>query len=158
MIQRRSGNFIVADTVLFAADKICEDVDAEFFDANGDGNPDLYVVSGGNEYSGNAPPLLDRLYINDGKGKFFKSEHALPLLYSNKSCVTAADIDKDGDIDIFVGTLADAKAYGVPQTSFLLINDGKGNFSAAAENEMLLLVISIKMVGPIWPWQANGCR
>jgi enediyne biosynthesis protein E4 len=143
MIQRRSGNFIVADTVLFAADKICEDVDAEFFDANGDGNPDLYVVSGGNEYSGNAPPLLDRLYINDGKGKFFKSEHALPLLYSNKSCVTAADIDKDGDIDIFVGTLADAKAYGVPQTSFLLINDGKGNFSAAAENEMPLKSIGM---------------
>src|SRR5205085_4405606 len=67
MIQQRSGNFILSDTAVFEADKINEDVDAKFFDANGDGKPDLYVVSGGNEYSGNAPPLLDRLYMNNGK-------------------------------------------------------------------------------------------
>ena len=144
MIQQKSGSFVSADTALFASDNICEDVDAEFFDANGDGKPDLYVVSGGNEYSGNAPPLLDRLYFNNGQGKFSKHVDALPPIFSNKSCVTAADIDADGDQDIFVGTLADAKAYGVPQTSYLLINDGKGKFSIAGEN-----VISLKSIGMV---------
>ncbi|HUQ67535.1 MAG TPA: VCBS repeat-containing protein [Flavitalea sp.] len=144
MFQQRSGNFIAADTSLFAADKICEDVDAKFFDANGDNKPDLYVVTGGNEYSGNASPLLDRLYLNDGKGKFKKSADALPPLFVNKSCVTIADIDKDGDNDIFIGTLADPKAYGVPQTSYLLINDGRGKYSVADHN--IIPLASVGMV------------
>lgn len=144
MIQQRSGNFIAADTAVFAADKICEDTDAEFFDANGDGKPDLYVVSGGNEYSGNAPPLLDRLYMNDGHGKFKKSADALPPIFSNKSCVTVADVDKDGDLDIFAGTLADPKAYGISQTSYLFINNGKGKYSSAGQN-----VISLESVGMV---------
>lgn len=144
MIQQRSGNFISADTAVFSADKSCEDADAEFFDANGDGKPDLYVVSGGNEYSGNAPPLLDRLYINDGNGKFKKSADALPPIFSNKSCITVADIDKDGDQDIFAGTLADPKAYGISQTSYLFINDGKGKYSLAEQN-----VIALASVGMV---------
>jgi enediyne biosynthesis protein E4 len=144
MLQQRSGKFMFEDSALFGADKISEDVDAEFFDANGDGKQDLYVVSGGNEYSGNAAPLLDRLYINRGNGKFMKAADALPPIFSNKSCVTTADIDKDGDMDIFVGTLADAKAYGVPQNSYLMINDGKGNFSLAADN-----IIPLKALGMV---------
>ncbi|MBL7697039.1 MAG: VCBS repeat-containing protein [Chitinophagaceae bacterium] len=138
MIQQSSGSFISSDTAAFSADRNAEDVDAKFFDANGDGAPDLYVVSGGNEYTGERPALLDRLYINNGKGKFTKATDALPLLYANKSCVAIADIDKDGDSDIFAGTLADAKAYGVPQTSYLLLNDGKGKFSVAAQDVMAL--------------------
>ena len=144
MIQQRSGNFIASDTAVFAEDKNCEDTDAEFFDANGDGKPDLYIVSGGNEYSGNAPPLLDRLYLNDGHGKFKKSEDALPPVFSNKSCIAVADIDKDGDQDIFTGTLADPKAYGISQTSYLFINDGKGKYSSAGQN-----VIALESVGMI---------
>lgn len=131
LLQQSNGNFVPADTSVFRADAACEDVDALFFDANGDGKPDLYVVSGGNEYTGQVQPLLDRLYLNDGKGHFTKSTSALPELYANKSCVTAADIDHDGDLDLFVGTLADAKAYGIPQTSYLLLNDGKGHFTQA---------------------------
>lgn len=144
MIQQRSGNFYSADTAVFDADKLCEDVDAEFFDANGDGKVDLYVVSGGSEYSGNAAPLLDRLYLNNGKGRFAKSGDALPPVFANKSCVAAADVDKDGDQDIFVGTLADPKAYGIPQTSYLLMNDGKGKFSLAGEN-----IISLSNIGMV---------
>jgi len=89
------------------------------------------VVSGGNELYGNDNFLPDRLYLNDGKGNFSKSTHSLPPIFQNKSCVSINDIDKDGDKDIFVGGLADARAYGIPQTSYLLLNDGKGTFSIA---------------------------
>lgn len=138
MIQQKAGSFVAADTAIFNQDANCEDVDAVFFDANGDGYPDLYVVSGGNEYTGNNNYLLDRLYFNDGKGNFVKSGNSLPEIFQNKSCVTVADVDHDGDMDVFVGNLADANAYGIPQTSFLLINDGKGNFTVANDNTIQL--------------------
>ncbi len=143
MIQQQNGDFINADAAVFNADLNCEDVDATFFDANGDGNLDLYVVSGGNEVTGNDSSLLDRLYINNGKGHFSKSTNALPAIFENKSCVTVADIDNDGDKDVFVGTLANAKAYGVPQSSYLLVNDGKGHFTIAGQNVIPLLHIGM---------------
>jgi hypothetical protein len=143
MIQQKNGAFVSADTAVFLADARCEDVDAQFLDANGDGYPDLYVVSGGNEIIGANPMLLDRLYLNNGKGRYSKTAHSLPPLYENKSCITSADIDRDGDLDIFVGNLARANAYGVPQTSYLLINDGSGVFSLAAENKAALSGIGL---------------
>ena len=143
MMQQKNGTFMAADTAVFNADAACEDVDAAFFDANGDGSLDLYVVSGGNLYTGNNSSLLDRLYLNDGKGHFTKSINSLPPIFENKSCVTVADIDHDGDSDIFVGNLANSLAYGVPQTSFLLLNDGKGNFSIAGNNTIELSKIGI---------------
>ena len=96
-----------------------EDVDAVFFDANNDSYPDLFVVSGGNEYGAGNPNLADRLYVNDGKGHFTLAENALPQILTNKSTVSVADIDKDGDADLFIGGLADAKKYGLPQSSWL---------------------------------------
>lgn len=144
MIQQKNGTFVAADTSLFNKDAGCEDVDALFFDANGDGYPDLYVVSGGNEYTGNNNFLLDRLYLNDGKGNFIKSTNSLPPIYENKSCVTAADVDHDGDVDLFVGNLVNASAYGIPQTSYLLINDGKGHFSIAGDN-----IIQLSNIGMV---------
>ncbi len=131
LLQKADGSFTLTDTALFNKDAACEDVDALFFDANGDGKPDLYVASGGNEYTGENPLLEDRLYINNGDGHFTKSMDGLPRLFANKSCVAAADVDGDGDTDLFVGTLADAAAYGIPQTSHLLLNDGHGHFSFA---------------------------
>ena len=141
-IQQKNSTFLPAGNNDFNGDSMAEDVDALFFDANGDQYPDLYVASGGNEYTGNHPALIDRLYINDGKGNFTKS-NTLPEIFSNKSCVAAADIDNDGDMDIFVGTLADANAYGAPQTSHLLLNDGKGNFSIATQQTISLQNIGI---------------
>jgi hypothetical protein len=97
-IQQKNGSFAPsADSVQFVKDKACEDVDAEFFDADGDGDQDLYVVSGGNIYSGKTPLLNDRLYLNDGKGHFSLSAN-LPAMYENKSVVRVADFDKDGDL------------------------------------------------------------
>ncbi len=105
MIQQKDGSFKETDTALFAKYALCEDVDAVFFDANGDGYPDLLVISGGNEPQGNSPFLLqDRLFLNDGKGHFtIKNDFYVQKLY-NKSCVAVADIDHDGDSDIFIGT------------------------------------------------------
>lgn len=143
MIQQKGGTFTPFDTAAFGADAACEDVDAAFFDANGDGSIDLYIVSGGNEYTGNNEALLDRLYLNDGKGHFTKATNALPQIFENKSCIAVADIDKDGDIDIFTGNLAYAKAYGVPQTSYLLINNGNAQFTIAPENTMNLKEIGM---------------
>lgn len=143
MVQQNNGTFVKTDTAIFIADARSEDVDALFFDANGDGFPDLYVVSGGNEITGNNQMLLDRLYINNGKGHYTKALNALPQIFQNKSCITVADIDKDGDQDIFIGNLADANAYGLPQTSYLLLNDGKGIFSLAGESTIALSKIGM---------------
>ena len=141
MVQQKNGSFIPTNTEVFAADLSGEDVDAVFFDANGDGSPDLYVANGGNQYS-TGLNLQDRLYLNNGKGQFTKSAASIPTLLYNKSSVAVADFDKDGDQDIFVSVLADAKAFGIPQTSYLLINDGKGNFSEASND-----IIALKDLG-----------
>jgi hypothetical protein len=127
-LQQPDASFRVSpDSAVFLADRGCEGVDAIFFDANGDHFPDLYVVSGGNEYTGDVPELKDRLYLNDGNGHFTPST-GLPAFYGNKSVVRAADFDRDGDADLFVGGRADAMVYGRPPNSYLLQNDGKGNF------------------------------
>ena len=132
-IQTAKGKFVSTNELLFAKDSLCEDVNAVFFDANGDGYPDLYVVSGGNQYAGETPVLLDRLYINDGKGNFYKS-NGLPLIYGNKSVAIAEDVDHDGDLDLFVGGRVVAGSYGTIPESYILLNDGKGNFKVANES------------------------
>ena len=136
MIQQKDGSFRSSDSALFNQDAICEDVDAVFFDANGDGHPDLYVVSGGNEAPVSPHALDDRLYLNDGKGHFRRSPNYMSQLYENKSCIAVADVDHDGDLDMFIGTLANTRGsdYGVPQTSHLYLNDGKGHFSIDAND------------------------
>jgi hypothetical protein len=131
--QTSSGKFEETNQELFSADAGCEDVNAVFFDADGDGDKDLYVVSGGNEVQNNDPVLLDRLYINDGKGNFTKS-NSLPHIYGNKSVAVASDLDHDGDLDLFIGGRVIAGRYGDIPDSHLLINDGKGNFSLADES------------------------
>ncbi len=131
MIQSANGKFVSFDTAVFAGTKQSEGVDAVFFDANNDGAADLYVVSGGNQYEDGTAALADNLYMNDGKGHFTLAVSAIPPLLKNKSCVTVSDIDKDGDMDLFVGGLADAKRFGIVEPSYLLLNDGKGIFKTA---------------------------
>ena len=131
MIRQSNGKFISIDTALFNHYAICEDVDAVFFDANGDGYLDLWVVSGGNEPPSSGAPLSDRLYINNGKGHFSIAQNAFMQVIENKSCIATADIDKDGDTDVFLGVLSNPLKYGVPQNSYLYINNGKGKFDVA---------------------------
>ena len=128
LLQQRNGQFAESAAAVFVADSVAEDVDAIFFDANGDRHPDLYVVSGGNELWGAMEPLRDRLYLNDGAGHFTKAVGALPVFGENGACVVAGDYDGDGDLDLFVGTRVIAKQYGMPPASHLLRNDG-GRFT-----------------------------
>jgi hypothetical protein len=129
-IQQSNGRFKRSNEQLLEADKSSEDVDCIFFDADGDGDQDLYVCSGGSEFSANSTALISRLYINDGKGKFSKSQQLLPSaqVFESSSCVSAGDYDKDGDQDLFVGVRSKPFEYGYPCKGYILQNDGKGIF------------------------------
>ncbi len=130
-LQTPDGHFIPMAEPAIAKDSLYEDVAAIFFDANGDGHPDLYVASGGYELEPHDSLLQDRLYLNDGKGNFRKSTHGLPPLLFNKGCVRAADIDHDGDLDLFIGGRVVPGKYPLPQPDKILLNDGKGHFTDA---------------------------
>ncbi|MCX6302339.1 MAG: VCBS repeat-containing protein [Bacteroidia bacterium] len=128
-VQDGQGRFKKTNETLFASDRISEDTDCAFFDADGDGDKDLYVASGGNEFPESSSALVDRLYFNDGKGRFVKSGQILPAgKYESTSCVQPADFDGDGDIDMFVGIRLRPFGYGLPANGYLLENDGHGNF------------------------------
>lgn len=127
-LQTAKGGFIKSPQSVFGEDKNCEDVNAVFFDADNDGDADLYVVSGGNQFTADDRRSYDRLYINNGKG-IFSASKGLPAISGNKSVAVAADIDHDGDMDLFVGGRVVTGRYGEMPTSYLLLNDGKGNFT-----------------------------
>ncbi|MFK7947030.1 MAG: VCBS repeat-containing protein [Saprospiraceae bacterium] len=123
-------NFVLKSVAEFEKDKEGEDVGTTFFDADGDGDLDLYVASGTNELSNASTSLKDRLYFNDGRGNFKVSGQVLPNgKFEHTSCVAANDFDNDGDMDLFVGVRMYSGLYGVPSNSYLLENDGKGNFT-----------------------------
>ncbi len=128
-ILNRTGNLTPVRQECFEKDKNCEDVDALFFDAEGDGDMDLYVVSGGNEFSPGSADLQDRLYINNGKGAFSKSTDRLPVMISSGSCAVSSDIDSDGDQDLFIGGRLIPGSYPLAPRSYILQNDGKGYFT-----------------------------
>lgn len=132
-IQRRGGTFVPGDQRAFERDRVSEDLGAAFFDATGDGHPDLYVVSGGSEFSDLAPALQDRLYLNDGRGGFTKAADHLPAMSISGSRVAPADFDGDGDVDVFVGGRVVPWRYGVDPPSVLLANDGRGRFRDVTE-------------------------
>ena len=128
LVQQAAGSFRSSRQPSIAADSLSEDVDAAFFDADGDGDIDLYVVSGGNELMGQEDARRDRLYLNDGRGTFRRASDALPAFFENGSCVVPGDFDGDGDVDLFVGARVVSGKYGLTPRSRLLRNDGRGRF------------------------------
>jgi enediyne biosynthesis protein E4 len=145
-VQTPEGSFKRTNQTLFEKDKASEDTGNALFDADGDGDLDLYVCSGSSEFTNASTALIDRLYFNDGKGNFSKSSQVLPTMrFESTSTVKAADYDGDGDQDLFVGGRLVSTDYGLPADSYILSNDGKGNFSDVSQ----LVAPSLKKAGMI---------
>lgn len=132
LLQNANGTFSSSIPTTFQNDKRHEDMGASFFDVDGDGDLDLYVVSGGNEYRLESTGYQDRLYINDGQGNFKKENNRIPDLRISGSKVKTHDFDQDGDIDLFIGGRHIPWAYPEPASSVLLINEN-GSFVKASD-------------------------
>lgn len=131
-IQQADGAF--TEKNMNVEDAVFEDMGALLFDADQDGDMDLYVVSGGSEFKAGAKEYQDRLYLNDEGGNFTLDANALPSIEASGSCVVGADYDKDGDIDLFVGGGYQPGAYPSAPHSYLLENEG-GKFKDATEEK-----------------------
>ncbi|MCK4677774.1 MAG: VCBS repeat-containing protein, partial [Bacteroidales bacterium] len=132
-LQSSKGEMIIHKNDCFKQDKKFEDTAAGFFDADGDGDLDLYIGSGGNDKEDDSRLLRDRLYINNGKGAFEKADAAIPDFRYNTSVVAPYDFDQDGDMDLFVGSLSVSRIYGINPKHYLLENDGGGKFKDITE-------------------------
>ncbi|WP_299552458.1 VCBS repeat-containing protein [Seonamhaeicola sp.] len=120
-MQNPDGRFKEEKNDAWSVDKNCEDMGSTLFDIDNDGDLDLFVVSGGNEFEKNSNLLRDRLYINDGHGKFKKATN-VPGYKISGSVVEQADYDNDGDIDLFVAGRLTPGTYPHPTSSKLLEN------------------------------------
>lgn len=154
-IQTQQGVF-VSKSGVWKNDRACEDLNAHFFDADSDGDQDLYVVSGGNEFEQQPHLLQDRLYLNDGKGSFSKAVSALPKMEVSGQAIASADMDGDGDLDLFVGGRLIPGKYPFAPRSYVLENEG-GVF----RDVTLKWAPSIQKVGMVtdasWlDWNADG--
>jgi hypothetical protein len=131
-VQTKSGKFVAVPQPAFEKDKLYEETCSALFDIDGDKDLDLLIGSGGEEFLDSR--LLLRLYINNGRGTFARAEgikradivSSLQKIYVNASCIAPADIDHDGDTDVFVGGGVVSGRYGFDSDSFILLNDGKG--------------------------------
>jgi hypothetical protein len=127
-VQQKGGKFSASVSGIESS-KNLNVKDAVFFDADADGDEDLYVVTGGNEFQENDPALQDKLFINDGKGKFRDQPKSLPQMFTSGSSVTTADFNHDGSLDLFVGGRSIPGKYPLSPRSYLLANNGRGEFT-----------------------------
>lgn len=125
-VQQKDGSFLTHQTALFEEDAISEDIDQTFFDADNDGDLDLIVVSGGNEFT-RGKPLQPRFYLNTD-GNYTKIEGKFAELEINASRIATVDFDNDGDQDICITSNEAPTEFGEKSTQYLLQNDGNGNF------------------------------
>jgi len=147
MLYRNIGNgqFTLSPQKSFTSDRDSEDMAPLFFDADGDGDADLYVVSGGVECEPADPVLRDRLYLNDGHGNFTAApKGTLPDLRSSGGPAAAADFDRDGDLDLFIGGRLVPGRYPLTPDSHLLLNEG-GTFTDITDQ----LAASLRRTGMV---------
>ncbi|MEO5682150.1 MAG: VCBS repeat-containing protein [Chitinophagaceae bacterium] len=149
-LQNKNNSFTLLSTPALVQDALSEDAAAVFFDADNDGHTDLYVAGGGYEFDESSPAFQDRLYLNDGKGNFTKKQNALPVLLASKACVKAADIDGDGDQDLFVGGRLVPGKYPAAPRSYILLNDGRGNFTDATQQVCAKLLQPGMVTDALW--------
>ena len=128
-LQQPDGHFVQKVQPAFINDKDIENTGAVFFDADNDGDLDLVLAAGGNQLQQSTANKLTRLYLNDGKGNFTRTNKVWPEIAINASCIRVADFDRDGDEDIFIGGRSVPGSYGLIPQSVLLQNDGHGNFT-----------------------------
>lgn len=132
-LQQKDGSFVESSAGQpWEADKEYEDWGAAFFDANGDGLPDLYVSSGGYQLGPESGLLQDRLYINKGGGRFVRDDAALPQMLTSKGVVRVGDFNGDGRPDLFVAGRLTPRSWPMPTRSYILRNDG-GHFTDVTE-------------------------
>ncbi len=131
LMQNKAGKFTQSDLILGETDatKLSEDMGVLLFDADLDGDLDLYVVGGSNELPKESLEYQDRFYENDGKGHFIQNKAALPQFLKSGSCVKATDFDRDGDLDLFIGGRVEVAAYPKPVSSYILRNDSKSGLT-----------------------------
>jgi hypothetical protein len=127
-LQSSNGKFIQLQQPGMMQDSMWENTSAQWVDVNNDGNVDLVIASGGNEYYGSDIHLLPLLYLNDGKGNLTKKNDAFSDIYMTQSIVAAYDFNSDGFTDLFIGGRVEPWKYGVLPRSYLLQNDGTGKF------------------------------
>jgi hypothetical protein len=127
-----NGNIRSMPQRVLQEDLAYEDTAAALFDADGDGDLDLMVGSGGNQV-GEEMTYRSRLYLNNGKGNFVRSKEILPSTFKNVSTIAPYDFDGDGDIDVFIGSRSIVGTYGVDPDHLFLENDGSGSFKDATE-------------------------
>jgi len=125
LLQQNNGKFLqkMLPTNISDARKIFQDMGITLFDADGDGDLDMYVASGGYESKPNSDAYADRFYVNDGKGNFKQDTTAFPPNFTSKSCTRAVDYDKDGDLDLFVAGRVEPGNYPKPVSCFIYRND-----------------------------------
>jgi hypothetical protein len=149
-LQTLQGTFIEKPCAAFDQYKDFEDVAVLFFDADKDGDQDLFVGAGGNESSLGSRELQHRLYKNDGKGNFTIDTKAFTTNSNNISTAAAYDFDDDGDLDLFVGSRSVPFAYGITPESYLYKNDGHGNFTDIAPKLTAQLSPAGMVTAAVW--------
>ena len=141
-IQKKDGTFLTTNNSLWKKEAKYEDANALFFDADGDGDQDLYVVSAGYDLDEESSLLQDRLYLNNGKGDFSKTKKALPKMLTSGKSVIAGDYDLDGDEDLFIGGNVIPGKYPLSPRSYLLNNEN-GKFNDVLESSNSLSKIGM---------------
>lgn len=149
-LQHASGKFIRSAQPALDKDSIYENTSACFTDVNNDGNIDLVLASGGNEFFGDEFHNTPRVYLNDAKGNFVKEENAFGNLYLTASSVVAEDVNGDGFADLFIGGRTVPWEYGQVPRSYLLLNDKSGHFTDVTSSYAPGLALAGFVTAALW--------